>query len=139
MPHDARGAAPFVLRVGALRLGVLTDTGSSTPHIEAVLSGCDALVLECNHDLDMLLSGNYPPSLKQRISSKFGHLDNASSADLLSRLDKSRLQHVFAAHLSAQNNTPQLARQALAQAMGCEEDWIGIADQDEGFSWRELA
>ena len=82
----------------------------STPHVEASLSGCDALVLECNHDLDMLASGDYPCPLKQRIAGRFGHLHNEAAAALLARIDTSQLQHIIAAHLSQQNNTPELAR-----------------------------
>jgi phosphoribosyl 1,2-cyclic phosphodiesterase len=139
VPHDAREPTQFVLGDGSSRLGVLTDAGSSTPHIEFMLSGCQALVLECNHDLDLLQSSNYPKALKQRIGGKFGHLDNASSAALLSRLDNSKLQHLIGAHLSAQNNTPDLVRKALSHSLSCDEDWIGIADQVTGFSWREIA
>ncbi|HEY5217143.1 MAG TPA: MBL fold metallo-hydrolase [Pseudolabrys sp.] len=138
VPHDAREPCHFVFSDGAHRLGVLTDTGSSTSHIEAVLSGCDALVLECNHDLDLLMNGDYPQALKARVAGRYGHLDNRSSAGLLAALDASRLQHLIAAHLSRHNNTPELACRALAQVMGCAPDWIGVADQDEGFGWREI-
>lgn len=138
VPHDAREPVQFVLGDGQSRLGILTDTGTSTPHIEAMLSGCDALVLECNHDLEMLMNGPYAQPLKQRVSGRLGHLDNDTSAQLLSRLDNSRLRHILAAHLSAQNNLPHLARQALSGALNCEMEWIGIADQEEGFTWREL-
>ena len=138
VPHDAREPAHFVFSDGARRLGVLTDSGSSTSHIEAMLSGCDALVLECNHDRDMLMNGDYPPALKARVGSRLGHLDNQSAAGLLAALDASRLQHLIAAHLSQQNNTPELACRALAQVMGCAPGWIGVADQEEGFGWREI-
>ena len=70
--------------------------------------------------------------------SPFGHLDNLDSESLLGALDRSRLKHVIGAHLSQQNNRPALARAALARAMGCEDDWIGIAGQDEGFGWRSI-
>jgi phosphoribosyl 1,2-cyclic phosphodiesterase len=136
VPHDAREPVQFVCSDGQWRLGVVTDLGVSTQHVEANLSGCDALVLECNHDIDMLANGDYPLSLKQRIAGKFGHLDNVAAAGLLSRLDNSRLKHLFAAHLSRQNNRPELARAALAGALGCAPEWIGIADQDAGFAWR---
>jgi phosphoribosyl 1,2-cyclic phosphodiesterase len=139
VPHDAREPAHFVFSNGAHRLGVLTDTGTSTSHIEDMLSGCDALVLECNHDLDMLMNGEYPAALKARVAGRYGHLDNSSSAGLLAALDRSRLQHLIAAHLSQHNNTPELARQALAQVMGCAPQWIGVADQEEGFGWRDIA
>lgn len=138
VPHDAREPAHFVFSDGARRLGVLTDTGSSTSHIEDMLSGCDALVLECNHDSDMLMNGSYPQALKARVGGRYGHLDNQSAAELLAALDTSRLQHLVAAHLSQQNNTPELACAALAQVMGCAPGWIGVADQDEGFGWREI-
>ncbi len=138
VPHDAREPAQFVFGDGAKRLGVLTDTGCSTPHIEAVLSGCDALVLECNHDLEMLMKGNYPPALKQRIAGRFGHLSNDAAARLLASLNNGRLQHLIAAHLSQHNNTPKLARAALSRAINCKADWVEIADQREGLSWREI-
>jgi phosphoribosyl 1,2-cyclic phosphodiesterase len=137
VPHDAREPVQFVLSDGAARLGVLTDIGIGTPHVVETLSGLDALVLECNYDRDMLWNGGYPRWLKERIAGPFGHLDNDDSARLLAALDRSRLKHVVAAHLSQQNNKPELARRALAAAMGCEESWISLATQDEGFSWRE--
>jgi phosphoribosyl 1,2-cyclic phosphodiesterase len=138
VPHDAREPVQFVLGDGQRRLGILTDTGTSTPHIENMLSGCDGLVLECNHDLEMLMNGPYAYPLKKRVSGRLGHLDNQTSASLLSRLDNSRLKHLLAAHLSTQNNHPHLARNALSTALGCEPEWIGIADQEQGFDWRQL-
>jgi len=138
VPHDAREPVQYVLSDGDKHLGVITDIGMPTPHVEQVLSGLDALVLECNYDLDMLWSGPYPKWLKQRIAGPLGHLDNRQSEKLLSALDRSRLKHVIAAHLSQQNNRPELAQGALARALNCEESWIGLATQDEGFGWREL-
>jgi len=139
VPHDAREPVQFVLSDGVYRVGMLTDIGGSTPFVQSCLSGCDALVLECNHDLDLLAESGYPWSLKQRISGRFGHLHNEAAAALLAALDTSKLQHVVAAHLSQQNNTPAKARAALAGALGCAADWIGIADQALGFDWRALA
>ena len=138
VPHDAGEPVQYVLSDGMRKLGVLTDTGSSTPHIEHMLSGCHALVLECNHDLEMLMNGPYAWPLKKRVSSRYGHLDNATSAGLLAKLDNTRLQHLMAAHLSEKNNTPALATGALAQALGCEQEWIGVATQNEGFAWRQI-
>ena len=138
VPHDAREPVQYVVGDGVRRLGVLTDIGTSTAHVEACLSGCDALVLECNHDLGMLERSDYPPSLKQRISGRLGHLHNEAAAALLAALDTTRLQHVIAAHLSKQNNTPDHARAALAGALGCAAEWNGIADQATGFDWRTL-
>ncbi|MBL8384632.1 MAG: MBL fold metallo-hydrolase [Burkholderiales bacterium] len=138
VPHDAREPAQFVFSDGQRSLGVLTDLGSSTPHVEQVLAGCDALVLECNHDAAMLAAGPYPPALKARVGGRFGHLANDAAAALLARVNHGGLQHVIAAHLSSQNNTPALARDALAGALGCTAEWIGVADQEDGFGWREL-
>lgn len=138
VPHDAREPAQFVFGDGASRLGVLTDTGCSTSHIESVLSRCKALVLECNHDVEMLKNGGYPAPLKQRIAGRFGHLSNDEAAKLLADLDCSCLQHLIAAHLSQNNNTPELARAALSRVLNCEPEWVGVADQQNGFAWREI-
>ena len=138
VPHDARDPVQFVVSDGARSVGVVTDLGSSTRHVEASLSGCNALVLECNHDLEMLANSDYPASLKDRIAGRFGHQCNESAAALLAALDTSRLVHIVAAHLSQQNNTPARAQAALAGALGCAADWIGVADQADGFGWRAL-
>lgn len=138
VPHDAAEPVQFVFSDGTRRLGVLTDTGSSTAHIEQTLSGCDALVLECNHDAEMLMNSDYPYSLKQRVGGRFGHLNNQEAAGILARLDVSRLQHLIAAHLSRRNNTPELAVRALSVAAACEESWVGVATQEDGFAWREI-
>lgn len=138
VPHDAREPVQYVVSDGARRLGLLTDLGVSTAHVEASLSGCDALVLECNHDLALLESGDYPYALKRRIAGRLGHLHNEAAAGILASIDTSRLSHIVAAHLSHKNNTPELARAALCAALGCTPDWIGIAGQAAGFDWREL-
>jgi phosphoribosyl 1,2-cyclic phosphodiesterase len=138
VPHDAREPVQYVLSDGAARLGVITDIGISTPHVEKMLSGLDALVLECNYDRDLLWNGGYPRWLKERIAGPFGHLDNRESERLLAALDRSRLKHVIGAHLSQQNNRPELARAALARALGCEESWVSLATQDDGFDWRTI-
>ena len=138
VPHDAREPAQFVFSDGARRLGLLTDAGSVTAHMVDMLSGLDALVLECNHDAGMLAGGPYPPFLKQRVGGAYGHLENGQAEDLLRRVDQSRLRHVVAAHLSAINNTPELACAALARALGCAQDWVATARQDSGLSWRSI-
>lgn len=138
VPHDAAEPVQFVFSDGARRLGVLTDTGCGTAHIEAMLNGCHALVLECNHDTEMLMNGDYPYSLKQRVGGRFGHLNNRDAASILSRLDASCLQHLIAAHLSRKNNTVALAVRALSCVLNCETSWVGVATQEEGFAWREI-
>ena len=87
----------------------------------------------------MLASGDYPPSLKQRIAGRFGHLDNAAAAELLARIDTSRLKHLIAAHLSQREQPPRPgARGAGERPLHCDPEWIGVADQAQGFEWREF-
>ena len=139
VPHDAREPVQFVVTDGLFRVGIVTDLGTPTRYVEASLSGCDALVLECNHDPDLLDRSDYPMSLKARISGRFGPLPNHGAAALVRAIDKSQLQHLIAAHLSKQNNTPAMARAALSDALGCAPEWIGVATQETGFDWRGLA
>lgn len=138
VPHDAREPMQCIFSDGNQKLGVLTDVGRATPHIVEKLTGCQALVLECNHDASMLKTGSYSWALKKRVGGDLGHLENLDSANLLSKLDNSKLQHILAAHLSAKNNTPVLARASLANVLGCNSDWVGIADQVDGFDWRMI-
>lgn len=138
VPHDAREPVQYVFGNGAVRLGVITDTGASTHHIEATLSGVDALVIECNHDREMLDRGPYPASLKRRVGGRFGHLENGQAATLLARLQHCGLRHVIAAHVSRTNNTPGRAQAALAAVLGCNADEVLVACQTEGFDWITL-
>jgi phosphoribosyl 1,2-cyclic phosphodiesterase len=138
VPHDAREPVQFVFGDGRCKLGVLTDTGCSTPHIEAMLSGVDALVLECNHDVTMLENGPYPVSLKRRVGGRFGHLENGQSAALLDKLKHDKLQCVMAAHVSRKNNTAALAQRALARVLNCADEDVRVACQTAGFDWIEL-
>ena len=138
VPHDAREPVQYVASDGRFRLGVLTDAGHATAHLVAALSGCDALVLECNHDRQMLADSMYPPSLKRRISGAYGHLSNESSSAILAALDKSRLRRVIGAHLSQQNNTPALAHAAIVRGLGNSTAEIRIACQTDGFDWIAL-
>jgi phosphoribosyl 1,2-cyclic phosphodiesterase len=135
--HDAREPVQYVFSDGDARLGVLTDIGTVTRHVVEKLSGCEALVVECNHDLDMLMEGPYPVSLKHRVAGRFGHLCNADAGRLVAALELSKLRHLIAAHLSRQNNKPALAVSALSTAAGCEPEWVGVATQGDGFAWRD--
>lgn len=139
VPHDAREPAQLTVSDGTRRLGILTDVGETTAHIEATLCDCDALFLEANHCEDLLAQSAYPPSLKARISGRYGHLSNRAAAELLARIAGDRLQRVVAAHLSRQNNRPELAQAAFAQALGGELADIWLASQDEGIGWVTLA
>jgi phosphoribosyl 1,2-cyclic phosphodiesterase len=135
VPHDAREPVQYVFSDGARRLAVLTDAGSPTTHIIGMLDGCHALVLECNHDPELLRDSSYPPSLKLRIGGAFGHLANDVAAEILSRIDRKHLSCIVAAHLSRTNNTPALARAALAGVLGCAGDEVLVADQERGWDW----
>lgn len=138
LPHDAREPCQFCFNDGNKRLAILTDAGCTTSHMEQLIGGCDALLLECNHDHDMLWQGGYPWSLKQRVAGQFGHLSNDQAADFLDRIDTSMLKKLVAVHLSEKNNTRALARYALSDALDCDEEWIQLADQDEGLGWQTL-
>lgn len=138
VPHDAREPVQYAFSDGKHRLGVLTDAGMITEHIVDVLRTCDALVLECNHDRDLLAASSYPQFLKKRVSGNMGHLDNEQAAALLLRIETGRLQHIVAAHLSEQNNRPGLAARALSAVLNCEDDWVGVASQATGFGWRQI-
>lgn len=139
VPHDAREPLQFVISNGKRRLGLLTDVGQPTPYIETALGGCDALILEANHDITRLAENpRYPSSLKARIRSIYGHLDNESASRLLSRLDVSNLQCIVAAHLSEDNNHPDIVRDLFSKALGCGPEWIRIANQEEGFPWFQI-
>lgn len=138
VPHDAREPVQFLFETPGYRLGVLTDTGMITPHIVEVLGACRALLLECNHDPAMLANGPYPPALQARVGGRLGHLNNAQAAALLQRIDHAGLDHLVAAHLSEKNNTPDLARQALQEAVPGIEGRLTLASQEEGSVWVEL-
>ncbi len=135
VPHDAREPLQYVATDGRSKLGVLTDVGQSTPHLLAALGGCDALLLEFNHDSEMLAQSAYPAWLKSRIAGPLGHLSNAHSAAILQALDRSRLKRLVAAHLSQKNNTPELAQAAIDSVIGGDGVEVVIAAQDAGFDW----
>ena len=138
VPHDA--AEPLQLRCsdGANSLGVLTDAGSATPHLLAQLQGCQALLLECNHDREMLAASHYPASLKARVGGRLGHLANDTAAEILSACMHAGLTRLVAAHLSEHNNRPELARQALSRASGCEAHEIVVAHPHTGTAWLDV-
>ncbi|MCB1621042.1 MAG: MBL fold metallo-hydrolase [Thiothrix sp.] len=136
--HDAREACQFIFSDGALRLGLLTDSGSISAHMVERLQGLDALLLECNYDARMLADGPYPPALRARVGGKYGHLDNQQASELLQQLDLSRLQQLVGMHLSEKNNLPRHASAALCAGVGCSADWISLADQAQGLDWREV-
>lgn len=135
VPHDAREPLQLHCTDGASRLGILTDLGHVTPQVLQHLSGCGTLMLECNHDSELLAQGPYPPFLKRRVGGDWGHLANQAAAEAAAALMPAGLQQVVAAHLSEKNNRPDLARAALALAMGCEPAEVHVADAATGCRW----
>ncbi|OYT70936.1 MAG: MBL fold metallo-hydrolase [Chloracidobacterium sp. CP2_5A] len=128
-PHDAAEPFVFTATAAGVKLAVVTDLGYIPAHLAARLSGCHALVLEANHDRDMLRAGAYPWELKQRIASRSGHLSNDEMARFLREDFDGLAAHIVLAHLSQQNNHPELARLAALQALRArhpQRDWTSI-------------
>lgn len=138
VPHDATEPAQYIIQYQDKRLGILTDLGNISPHVEMHYQACDALILEANHDPMMLASGAYPPSLKQRVGGAWGHLSNQQAARFLESVDRQRLEHLVVAHISRQNNSLELAKQAFSQVQQ-PIDNVVYACQDEGFDWLNLS
>ncbi len=114
VPHDAREPVQFVFRHQHKTLGVLTDLGSITAHVVESYGDCDGLLLEANHDLEMLAQGPYPHALKQRVGGDWGHLNNGQAACLLQAMGTERLQGVVIGHMSEHNNRLDRVRAAFA-------------------------
>ena len=137
VPHDATEPVQYVLDDGVTRLGVLTDLGHWTQHIADKLQRLDALVLECNHDPELLARNpKYPEMLKRRISGQYGHLSNQQAADILKCLGGTSLKQVVGAHLSKANNRPDIVLNLLKVATEGQAFEISLADQEKGFAWR---
>ena len=139
VPHDAKEPCQYLVNAGGKTVGVLTDLGHITEHVVRSYQECDALLLECNHDLDMLAEGAYPYVLKQRVGGDYGHLNNEQAAALLERVNLDRLEHLVISHISEQNNQPSLSHAAIEPRL---QGWAGsliLASQSEGFGWISLA
>ncbi|MDB9948637.1 MBL fold metallo-hydrolase [Porticoccaceae bacterium] len=137
VPHDAREPVQFLFNSEQHQLGILTDVGSLTPHIESVYAKCDGLLIEANHDLDMLYAGSYPEFLKDRVAGPWGHLNNQQTAQLLSLLDQQRMQQLVIGHISEKNNSlEKVKREVEAVIHSCDN--LHYACQQQGFDWLEL-
>jgi phosphoribosyl 1,2-cyclic phosphodiesterase len=139
VPHDAR--EPLQLRIADrdVHLGILTDLGHVTPHVIESLLGVHTLILECNHDPDMLRTGRYPPSLKKRVGGDWGHLTNAQAGAVLQRVWHRSMHQLIAAHLSEANNTPELVLNTLVQALPEDHDTtLIVAAPDTGTDWIDV-
>jgi phosphoribosyl 1,2-cyclic phosphodiesterase len=138
VPHDAVEPCQFRLTWQGRTLGVLTDLGSITPHVIDNYRACHGLLLEFNHDLPMLMAGQYPPQLKRRVGGDWGHLNNEQAADLLQQIDGAALTHLVVAHISEQNNSRDKAERALLSTLDTL-DRVVFAGQATGFDWLDLA
>ena len=139
VPHDAREPVQFVFSRDQLKVGILTDLGSLTPHIYDAFSGCQMLLIEANHDLKMLQQGSYPMSLKKRVAGNWGHLNNMQTAEFVSRINLNNcLKKLIIGHISEKNNRVELAAQALdLYGIDVESRWF--ASQDSPLDWVQLS
>src|ERR1017187_4683967 len=118
IPHDAEDPVGFTFRAEGVKIGFATDLGYMPVSVRDHLRGCSVLVMESNHDVEMLRSGPYPWSVKQRVMSRVGHLSNDALAEFFSSDYDGGAEYVILAHLSEQNNHPEIARAAAEQALG---------------------
>lgn len=139
VPHDAREPCQFIFRTEDYCLGILTDVGSITPHIMAAYRDCEAMLLEFNHDRNMLMNGDYPLALKHRIGCELGHLSNAQSCALLQALLPGELKFIVAGHLSESNNSPEIVEAELSSLRQEHDYQFEIAAQHAASRWYELA
>ena len=138
VPHDAKEPCQFVIDDGNQRLAHLTDLGQTTAHIDGLLAGCSGIMIETNHDEEMLQNGAYPQALKRRVAGKFGHLSNRQTANILAKLDFSKVRSLAIGHISEKNNLTHLALAALVDTLDCPADWVGVATQDQGLDWQSV-
>jgi phosphoribosyl 1,2-cyclic phosphodiesterase len=117
IPHDAADPVGFTFRVEGVKIGMATDLGYIPASVEQHLKGCAGLIIESNHDLEMLRSGPYPWSVKQRVMSRVGHLSNDALADFFANSYDGEAAFLVLAHLSEQNNHPEIARRSAEQAL----------------------
>ena len=135
VPHDAREPCQFVFTCGEVRLGILTDLGCITPSIIKAFQKLDLLLLEANHDEDMLKDGPYPPSLQARVGGKLGHLNNTQAMDFLKQIDHDLLRRLVLGHLSEKNNHPERVVESIDEHLPPLSDRFDILRQDEVSGW----
>ncbi|MGB1159294.1 MAG: MBL fold metallo-hydrolase [Porticoccaceae bacterium] len=138
VPHDAREPVQFLFFDDKLKLGILTDLGTVPPYIRNLYSDCDGLIVEANHDIDLLAKGDYPSFLKDRVAGPWGHLNNDQTASLVADLDQERVQHIVIAHISQANNDLDRVKNSIESVYSGTGN-IYYATQDEGFDWLEIS
>ncbi|MEM8499636.1 MAG: MBL fold metallo-hydrolase [Pseudomonadota bacterium] len=136
VPHDAREPLQFVIQNKKQRFGILTDIGSISKHVIEHFQNVDSLLLEFNHDSDMLRFGPYPASLKARVGGDWGHLSNAQASLFLEHINLQRLQRILIAHISEKNNSVEAVDAVLQAALrGGHSVEFAYASQDNGSAW----
>lgn len=137
VPHDAREPVQFLFFNANHKLGILTDLGTVPPYISNLYRDCDGLIVEANHDIDMLAEGDYPRFLKDRVGGDWGHLNNEQTANLIGNLDQERVQHIVVAHISQANNDLNRVKKSIESVFSGAGE-IYYATQDQGFDWLQL-
>ncbi len=139
VPHDAREPTQFCFSSDGLHLGVLTDLGYITPIVQQTFKGCQTLILEFNHDVDLLRKGPYPTALKKRVGGDYGHLNNLQALEFLEHLNSDQLKLLVAAHISQKNNSPECVNSILDKWTLRHQCEVLLADQSNGFGWLEVS
>ena len=135
VPHDAREPLQYRFDFMDKSIAIMTDLGKITKHVVQKLSRINLLVLEFNHDQEMLKTSDYPSSLKNRINGEYGHLENKESLKLLSSISHAKLRWVIAAHLSEKNNKIELVKKMIFEKVDKHNSNVGVIDQDLGLEW----
>jgi phosphoribosyl 1,2-cyclic phosphodiesterase len=135
VPHDAREPFQFKFESEDDSLAIITDLGITTEYLAQKLNKIKSLVIEFNHDKKMLKKSNYPDSLKKRINSRFGHLDNEESIRLIKKINHEGLKWIAAAHLSDRNNSPEIVNKLICKIAKSDLVKVKIIDQDNGLDW----
>lgn len=135
VPHDARETFQFIFKSLKSQFGILTDTGSITPHLVDCYRSCEHLLVEFNHDTDMLWSGPYPQSLKERVSGRLGHLSNHQAIEFLQALDSKLPKTLLVSHVSEKNNCLDAITTLLNEHFEIDKHNIVFSDQEAGCDW----
>ena len=138
VPHDANEPVQYIFSYDQYRLGILTDVGNITPYIVEQYNNCSGLLVEANHDIELLQAGAYPKFLKDRVAGQWGHLNNHQTASLLSAIDQQSIQKLVIGHISESNNNSARVKQTIEDVFPRSEKII-YANQNEGFDWVYLS
>ncbi len=135
VPHDAREPCQFIFSSNGIRLGILTDLGCITPTIIKAFQELNLLLLETNHDVDMLRRGPYPPSLQARVGGNHGHLNNFQAIEFLKQIQHETLAQLVLGHLSEKNNHPDKVVEMIGQHIPSLSNRFDILEQDQVSAW----